>query len=148
MKILGANGLIGSADALDHIPEQYVEQNDVVLVKNNDVILYYKLHDSVGGDTDLPWIVKPSTSTTSKRWVLIDIPIAVPIPNGVTEMNVVLPIVVNTSSYSPFVSIENTVDTNPSMYQCIVTDKTTGRFTVKFSGVIDSANYTLNWLAK
>lgn len=42
-------------------------------------------------------------------------------------------------------SLENRVDVTPSIYPTIIVDKRPDRFTVHFSGVIDSPNYALNW---
>jgi hypothetical protein len=50
------------------------------------------------------------------------------------------------TSYNVFTEIENIIDTNPSIYSTIISNKTTTDFTVDFSGNIDSSNYKINWL--
>jgi len=49
------------------------------------------------------------------------------------------------TNYSIGYSLVNTVDSPPSIYASIVTEKTVDGFTVTFSGPLDSANYTLDW---
>jgi len=49
------------------------------------------------------------------------------------------------TNYSIGYSLVNTVDTPPSIYPSIVTEKTVNGFEVLFSGPLDSANYVLDW---
>ncbi len=49
------------------------------------------------------------------------------------------------TNYSISYSLVNTVDSLPSMYGSIVTEKTVNGFTVTLSGALDSDNYTLDW---
>jgi len=52
------------------------------------------------------------------------------------------------TDYSISITLVNTVDAIPSIYPMMVSAKATTGFTVLFSGDMDSANYTLEWLAK
>jgi hypothetical protein len=52
---------------------------------------------------------------------------------------------IGATNYIVNVTLENTVDSPPSIYPFIVSAKTSSSFTVSFSGDIDSANYKLNW---
>lgn len=77
--------------------------------------------------------------------------------NNIIYKTGIRPIPVNTSSiniqfggvlksYSVFCTITNLDDDNPASYAYIITSQTWTEFTVRFSGIIDSANYKLNWL--
>jgi hypothetical protein len=66
------------------------------------------------------------------------------IPNGSSFITIYLEESQN-FDYVLSTSLENRVDVVPSIYPTIITDKRPDRFTVHFSGVIDSPNYTLNW---
>lgn len=69
------------------------------------------------------------------------------IPNGVTDFDVYFTHhIVNPPHYTVFVDICNTVDPNPSIYAYTITKKDLEYFTIRFSGVIDSPNYTLHYL--
>jgi hypothetical protein len=69
------------------------------------------------------------------------------IPNGVMEFDVYFSHeVVNPPHYTVLIDICNTVDPNPSIYGFTVVRKEQEFFTIRFSGVIDSANYTLHYL--
>jgi hypothetical protein len=71
----------------------------------------------------------------------------VAIDNGVTELDVYFPhSVVAPPHYTVLVDICNTVDPDPSIYSYIITRKEQTYFTIRFSGIIDSANYTLHYL--
>jgi hypothetical protein len=50
------------------------------------------------------------------------------------------------TNYTVNISMENTTDSPPSIYMCIVSARTTNSFTVTFTGDMDSANYFLNWV--
>jgi hypothetical protein len=68
------------------------------------------------------------------------------IPNGVTEMDVYFThAIVNPPHYSVMIEICNIVDDDPSIYAYTITNKTETHFTIKFSGIIDSPNYTLHY---
>lgn len=41
--------------------------------------------------------------------------------------------------------LKNVVDSNPSIYSWVIVNQTTTSFTIKFSGIIDSNNYELEW---
>jgi len=49
--------------------------------------------------------------------------------------------------YALLVSVDNVYDSEPSEYAMTIVDKTTSGFKVRYSGKIDSDNYTLNWYA-
>jgi len=69
------------------------------------------------------------------------------IPNGVNEFDVYFSHdVVNPPHYTVFVDICNTVDPNPSIYGFTIVRKEQEYFKIRFSDVIDSANYTLHYL--
>lgn len=71
----------------------------------------------------------------------------VAIPNGVTEFDVYFAhTVVTPPHYTVFIDICNTVDPDPSIYSFIIVRKEQDYFTIRFSGIIDSANYTLHYL--
>jgi hypothetical protein len=68
------------------------------------------------------------------------------IPNGVREFNVYFSHnVVSPPNYTVLLDICNTTDPNPSIYGHIITRKEQNYFTVRFSGIIDSDNYTLHY---
>jgi hypothetical protein len=50
------------------------------------------------------------------------------------------------TNYTVNVTMENTVDSPPSVYAFIVSAKTSSSFTVVFMGDMDSANYYINWM--
>jgi hypothetical protein len=52
------------------------------------------------------------------------------------------------TNYSISTLIENTTDGDPAMFGKMVTVKATTGFTLKLSGLTDSANYKLNWLVR
>jgi len=66
------------------------------------------------------------------------------IPNGTNTVDVDMGATIS-GNYYPNISIENTIDANPSQFGMIVTDTTTSGFTVLFSSPMDSVNYYLNW---
>jgi hypothetical protein len=72
------------------------------------------------------------------------------IPDGTNRLTVDLtgppPEFIDDTSYTIALSIENTVDANPSFYQYVVVERTLTHFTVEFSDNIDSNNYYLNWI--
>ena len=69
------------------------------------------------------------------------------IPNGVREFDVYFAHnVVSPPDYSVFIDICNTTDPNPSIYNYIITKKEQAYFTIRFSGIIDTANYILHYL--
>jgi len=51
------------------------------------------------------------------------------------------------TNYSVEISIENTTDIEPSIYNYVIIRKTNTEFDILFSGYIDSSNYKLNWVA-
>lgn len=67
------------------------------------------------------------------------------IPQDATSINVYFPINEIDINYSLTVNLFNEVDANPTIYSYIVIDKTTGGFTVLFSGKIDSDNYYISY---
>lgn len=69
----------------------------------------------------------------------------VSIANGVSTATVTFDTSAADTFYAVSISLSNEIDANPSMYGMTVTEKTTEGFTVNFSGVMDSANYVLDW---
>lgn len=70
----------------------------------------------------------------------------VAIPNGVDELDVYMTHdMVSPPHYSVMIDICNIVDPDPSIYSFIITNKQQDHFTVRFSGIIDSENYTLHY---
>lgn len=71
-----------------------------------------------------------------------------PINSGVTSVFVHFSTAVTSTDYTINVTLENTIDVEPSIFSTLVSNTTTSGFTVLFSGDIDSSNYKLNWMAK
>ena len=69
------------------------------------------------------------------------------IPTGVTSTAVTFGHAFGNENYVLTVSLENKVDSGPSVYPILIKDKVITGFTVEFSGNIDSDNYYLNWRA-
>ena len=67
------------------------------------------------------------------------------IPDEATTISVLLPVTYTDTNYSISNSMQNLVDNDPSLYSMIITSKSDSGFTVTFSGIIDSANYKLEW---
>ena len=67
---------------------------------------------------------------------------------GATSVFVAFSTAVNSADYTVTVSLENQIDSEPSIYSTLVTQVTTSGFTVLFSGDMDTPNYKLNWIAK
>jgi hypothetical protein len=53
----------------------------------------------------------------------------------------------SSTDYSIIINIRNNIDDPPSIYSWHITEKTKFGFTAKLSGVTDSANYVLEWVA-
>lgn len=66
---------------------------------------------------------------------------------GVSSASVSFSTAFDNDDYKLFYSLENAVDSPASEYAITTINKTTSGFTVKFSGEIDSNNYTLDWFA-
>ena len=89
-------------------------------------------------DTDylfLAWDISTSSSDSGIQ----------PIPNGTNEVTVVFDSTAINPFYSLNVTVENTDDTSVSYFLYTITEKTTSGFKVKFSDIINSGNYYLNW---
>lgn len=69
------------------------------------------------------------------------------IPAGASSFSIDFSNQYPSSDYILAVSLENKIDTEPSVYPILVKDKTVSGFDVYFSGEIDSSNYYLNWRA-
>ena len=66
--------------------------------------------------------------------------------NGVDEVTVYMThSLVAPPHYSVMIDICNLVDDEPSIYSFIITEKKPDYFKVRFSGIIDSENYTLHY---
>lgn len=70
------------------------------------------------------------------------------IGNGVTSVSVNFTNNFSDTNYAVTLALENLLDSPPSIYSMLVTNKLTTGFTVLFSGDIDSDKYKLNWIAK
>ncbi len=71
------------------------------------------------------------------------------VPDGTNVITVNIPPppeIIDDTSYTVAVSLSNTVDANPSLYNYSVIERTSSYFTVQFSGDIDSSNYYLEWI--
>ena len=71
-----------------------------------------------------------------------------PISLGATSVFVPFSTAVSSTDYAVTVTLENTTDTEPSLFSTLVSHTTTSGFTVLFSGDMDTPNYKLNWIAK
>jgi len=70
----------------------------------------------------------------------------VQLPYGENETDVYFTYpMVSPPHYTIMVDICNIVDTDPSIYSWIITKKENDYFTIRFSGIIDTANYTLHY---
>ena len=65
--------------------------------------------------------------------------------SGSDTYKVTFTIPLSSSDYSIGTSMFNNIDTPPSMYQFIVTDRDTTGFTMQFNSPIDSTNYSVDW---
>jgi len=96
----------------------------------------------LSGNTDsanykLAWITRKQFGTTQVGTESLS--------NGATQVSVTLSQAYTSTDYGISSMLENTVDSNPSQYAMTVISKSTTRFTVEFSGSMDSANYSYNW---
>ncbi|RLI52467.1 MAG: hypothetical protein DRO87_13155, partial [Candidatus Thorarchaeota archaeon] len=67
---------------------------------------------------------------------------------GATSVFVPFSTATSTVNYTVSVTLENTTDSEPSLFSTLVSKTTTSGFTVLFSGDMDTPNYKLNWIAK
>ncbi len=121
---------------------------------DNDDHTQYILVDGTRGFTDVIEGVHPTQAfhLTTKQYV----DSVVNASSSVAQRGVI-PLVQNadnitvhlttslSSDYSIELTIENTIDINPSIYSFMIVRKTTTEFDVIFSGYIDSNNYNLNY---
>ncbi len=70
------------------------------------------------------------------------------IPIGANSVSVIFASPFSNTNYYTLVTMENIVDLPVSIYSYIITAKSTGGFTVSFSGDMESGNYKLNWIAQ
>ena len=68
------------------------------------------------------------------------------IPTNVDTFTIGLPNTPRNTDYSVYMTISNQIDPEPSIYSVVLIDKQIDRFTVKFSALIDSPNYVLDFL--
>jgi len=68
------------------------------------------------------------------------------IPDGVDEFNVEFAEPRLSSNYVIVATITNSIDADPSIYSCLITNKSATGFTAKFSDAIDSSYYKLNYM--
>ncbi len=66
---------------------------------------------------------------------------------GISSIFIAFANQLSSDEYVLTVSLENRMDTEPSIYPALIRNKTINGFTVDFSGEIDSDNYYLNWKA-
>ena len=50
------------------------------------------------------------------------------------------------TDYTVNATMENSIDSPPSIYAFIISARTSSSFTADFSGKMDSDNYVLNWM--
>ena len=50
------------------------------------------------------------------------------------------------TNYSLSLEMCNLIDSTPSLYTWIITNKTVDNFSIKFSGIIDSSNYKMTYI--
>ena len=86
---------------------------------------------------ELVWVAQPATSDLQTGTQSIS--------NGVDNISITIPTTYDDTNYINILQMVNTVDSSPSQYGMVVTDKTKNSFKVEFSGVMDSANYKLIW---
>jgi len=67
------------------------------------------------------------------------------IANGSSQVSIAFNTALSNTNYTVNATLENTIDSPPSIYAFSVTSKTTTGFTVTLAGTTDSANYVLNW---
>ena len=70
------------------------------------------------------------------------------IPNDSSSISIVFVVDQTSADYAVTASLENSVDSEPSIYAHIIKNKTVNGFTVLFSGSMDSDNYYLNWIVE
>jgi len=71
------------------------------------------------------------------------------VPDGTNVITVNIPPppeIIDDTSYTVAISLSNTIDANPSLYNYSVIERTPTYFTVQFSGDMDSSNYYLEWI--
>lgn len=68
-----------------------------------------------------------------------------PLLENEDEKTIMLPNDCTGTNYSVFISLNNVVDSIPSVYGFDVINKQQDRFTIRFSGPMDSTNYQLDW---
>lgn len=73
MKILGASGLTVGDDALNKIPEQYLDDGDACVALYDNKFYWYELSEYSGVPENLPTIVEPLYGGSDKRWLLRNI---------------------------------------------------------------------------
>jgi hypothetical protein len=69
------------------------------------------------------------------------------ITSGASSIFIAFAIRLTNKEYVLTVDLENSIDTDPSIYPILIRNKTVDGFTIDFSGEIDSDNYYLNWKA-
>jgi hypothetical protein len=69
-----------------------------------------------------------------------------PITNGTDEVSVAFSTPRTNTNYSIALTVENSVDANPSQFLYTITDKTVNGFTVKLSDSVSTANYAIGWI--
>ena len=67
------------------------------------------------------------------------------VPNGTCYVDVVFSSAMPNTDYVINATLENTVDSPPSIYAFVVSNTTVSGFRTDFMGDMDSANYYLNW---
>ena len=102
------------------------------LIVNSDVMVQNLNSQYLGGET-FDHFLKNDNNQLS-------------IPIGTSELVVYMTFpMLNPPHYSIMIDICNLIDDIPSIYGFTITDKQQDRFTVKFSGEIDSSNYVLHY---
>lgn len=133
----------------------YVEDSDAVGIKNHiegslelglgTSITEFSIDGTLGGDSD------DAVPTEKAVKTYVDNAIGSleagneSLSNGDTTAEIIFSQAQSDTNYSQFWSIENSVDSPPSIFTGVVYDKTVNGFKVLFSGTIDSNNYVLSW---
>lgn len=81
-------------------------------------------------------------------WFVVDVEaegIESSLPSGSNEVDVTFATPQDSTNYQIIAHLVNTDDTSVSIYETIVTEKTTSGFTVRFSGNLTTGNYKLLW---
>ncbi len=128
------------------------------LVINDTMSLSGEMATFINEFPDAPFAVDSQFMVTNlnaeywggMHWTEFDIDVLIKsgdqwMSQGVDSVDIVFPAPVFSTTYSLFTELFNDTDPIPSLYQHMVTNKTTSGFTAKLSGETDTAYYRLQW---